>query len=62
MAVFGAIFSNELTGNLARFLPRGALPLGFDPQTAQSSPAALKHLPAAVPRARGTPSARILIG
>jgi hypothetical protein len=50
VVVFGAIFSNsnELTGNLARFLPRGALSLGFDSQTAQFSPAALQHLPDAV--------------
>jgi EmrB/QacA subfamily drug resistance transporter len=48
VAVFGAIFSNELAGNLRRFLPAGTLPPGFNPQTAQSSPAALQHLPAAV--------------
>ena len=40
--------ANALTGNLARFLPAGTLPPGFNPHAAQSSPAALQHLPAAV--------------
>ena len=40
--------ANALTGNLARFVPAGTLPPGFNPHAAQSSPAALQHLPAAV--------------
>jgi EmrB/QacA subfamily drug resistance transporter len=47
-AVFGAIFTNELSGNLAHALPTGALPPGVNPSAARSSPAALEHLPPAV--------------
>jgi predicted MFS family arabinose efflux permease len=55
LAVFGAIFSNALTGNLARFLPAGTLPPGFNPQTAQSSPAA-RGSPAVARRRTGCAS------
>ena len=44
-AVFGAIFSNVLVGNLARHLHGETLPRGF---SAAATPALLKHLPAAV--------------
>jgi len=47
VAIFGAIFSNELTGNLRRFLLASALPPGFNPTTARSNPAALQRLPPA---------------
>ena len=46
-AVFGAIFSNQLVGNLRRDLSGVAIPPGFK-ATAGASPAALKHLPPAV--------------
>ena len=46
-AVFGAIFSAQLTGNLHHFLAGLSLPAGFNP-TAGSSPAALARLPAPV--------------
>src|ERR1700719_4030140 len=45
-AIFGAIFSNILTGNLARHLHGVALPKGFT--SADVTPAVLSHLPAAV--------------
>jgi EmrB/QacA subfamily drug resistance transporter len=45
-AVFGAIFSNVLVGNLARHLHGVTLPLGFS--AADATPALLKHLPAVV--------------
>jgi EmrB/QacA subfamily drug resistance transporter len=45
-AVFGAIFSNVLTGNLARHLHGVTLPRGFS--AADATPTLLKHLPAAV--------------
>ncbi|MGH2388561.1 MAG: MFS transporter, partial [Chloroflexota bacterium] len=48
VAIFGAIFSNELAGNLTRFVSKAALPPGFNLQAVQSSPAALKQLPPAV--------------
>jgi EmrB/QacA subfamily drug resistance transporter len=47
-AVFGAIFSNHLSSNLAHALPAGALPPGVNLSAAHSSPAALQHLPPAV--------------
>ena len=46
-AVFGAIFSAQLTGNLRHYLSGLSLPAGFNP-AAGSSPAALAKLPAAV--------------
>jgi hypothetical protein len=45
-AIFGAIFSNVLVGNLARHLHGLALPRGFS--SANATPALLSHLPAAV--------------
>jgi EmrB/QacA subfamily drug resistance transporter len=45
-AVFGAIFSNVLVGNLARHLHGVTLPQGFS--AAGATPALLKHLPAVV--------------
>jgi hypothetical protein len=44
-AIFGAIFANVLTGNLASHLHGVALPRGFS--SADVTPAALAHLPAA---------------
>jgi EmrB/QacA subfamily drug resistance transporter len=48
-AIFGAIFSNVLVGNLARHLHGTSLPSGFT--SANVTPAALSHLPAAVHQA-----------
>ena len=45
-AIFGAIFSNVLVGNLARHLHGVHLPAGFS--SADATPALLSHLPAAV--------------
>jgi EmrB/QacA subfamily drug resistance transporter len=45
-AIFGAIFSNVLVGNLANHLHGLSLPAGFS--AADVTPAALGHLPAAV--------------
>jgi EmrB/QacA subfamily drug resistance transporter len=45
-AIFGAIFSNVLVGNLASHLHGVSLPAGFS--AADATPAALAHLPAAV--------------
>jgi EmrB/QacA subfamily drug resistance transporter len=45
-AIFGAIFSNVLAGNLARHLHGVALPPGFS--SADATPALLSHLPAVV--------------
>jgi EmrB/QacA subfamily drug resistance transporter len=45
-AIFGAIFSNVLVGNLASHLHGVSLPAGFS--AADVTPAALSHLPAAV--------------
>jgi len=45
-AIFGAIFSNVLVGNLANHLHGLSLPAGFS--AADVTPAALSHLPAAV--------------
>jgi MFS family permease len=47
-AIFGAIFANVLVGNLASHLHGLSLPAGF--ATADVTPAALSHLPAAVAR------------
>ncbi|HWG15375.1 MAG TPA: MDR family MFS transporter [Streptosporangiaceae bacterium] len=46
-AVFGAIFSAQLTGNLRHYLAGLSIPAGFNP-SAGSSPAALARLPAPV--------------
>ncbi|HET9076475.1 MAG TPA: DHA2 family efflux MFS transporter permease subunit [Acidimicrobiales bacterium] len=46
-AVFGAIFANQLTGNLHHYLAGLPLPAGFS-GTAGASPAALDRLPPAV--------------
>ena len=46
-AVFGAIFANQLTGNLHHYLSGIALPPGFQAM-AGASPAALERLPPAV--------------
>ncbi len=46
-AVFGAIFANALTGNLARYLAGIPVPAGFNAQ-AGASPAVLAKLPPAV--------------
>ena len=46
VAIFGAIFSNVLVGNLASHLHGVGLPAGFS--SANVTPAALGHLPAAV--------------
>jgi len=46
VAIFGAIFSNVLVGNLASHLHGVGLPAGFS--SANVTPAALAHLPAAV--------------
>jgi len=45
-AIFGAIFSNVLVGNLASHLHGVRLPAGFS--SADATPALLSHLPAAV--------------
>ncbi|MGO8958851.1 MAG: MDR family MFS transporter [Streptosporangiaceae bacterium] len=45
-AIFGAIFSNVLVGNLARHLHGVPLPTGFS--SADATPALLSHLPAAI--------------
>jgi EmrB/QacA subfamily drug resistance transporter len=46
-AVFGAIFANTLTGNLAHYLAGTPVPPGFNPE-AGASPATLAKLPPAV--------------
>jgi EmrB/QacA subfamily drug resistance transporter len=46
-AVFGAIFANQLTGNLTRYLASTPVPSDFHP-TAGASPATLAKLPPAV--------------
>jgi EmrB/QacA subfamily drug resistance transporter len=46
-AVFGAIFANQLTGNLIHYLAGTPVPAGFQP-TAGASPATLAKLPTAV--------------
>ncbi|MHB8296921.1 MAG: MDR family MFS transporter [Acidimicrobiales bacterium] len=46
-AVFGAIFANQLTGNLSRYLAGTKVPPGFNGMSG-ASPAALAKLPAAV--------------
>jgi EmrB/QacA subfamily drug resistance transporter len=48
-AIFGAIFSNVLVGNLTRHLGGAKLPAGFS--SADVTPALLSHLPAAIHQA-----------
>jgi EmrB/QacA subfamily drug resistance transporter len=48
VAVFGAIFANQLTANLPRYLPLHQLPAGLNAAALRSNPAALAKLPAAV--------------
>lgn len=49
VAIFGAIFSNQLASNLVRNLPAAALRSGaVNPSSLQGNPAALQHLPAAI--------------
>jgi len=48
VAVFGAIFTNELAYNLQHALSAGHLPPGFNPTAAQSSPQLIHHLPPAI--------------
>ncbi|MBV8302151.1 MAG: hypothetical protein JOY68_09550, partial [Candidatus Dormibacteraeota bacterium] len=48
VAIFGAVFSNQLATNLMRNLPASALQHGINPTSLQGNPAALQHLPAAI--------------
>jgi len=48
VAVFGAIFSNQLSANLQRLLPTSVLPPGFDLGAVHANPAALQQLPASI--------------
>lgn len=48
VAIFGAIFSNQLTTDLTRYLPRSALAAGVSVTTLQSNPQQLQALPAVV--------------
>ncbi len=48
VATFGAIFSNALLANLARFLPAGSHRAGASPASVHTNPMQLQHLPAAV--------------
>ena len=48
VAIFGAIFSNALVGNVHRYLPPGSLSKGVDVATLQANPEQLLKLPAAV--------------
>lgn len=48
-AIFGAIFSNVLVGNLTKHLGGARLPAGFS--SADATPALLSHLPAAIHQA-----------
>jgi EmrB/QacA subfamily drug resistance transporter len=48
VAISGSIFSNHLASGLARALAGVPLPAGFNISSAQSNPAVLKRLPAAV--------------
>jgi EmrB/QacA subfamily drug resistance transporter len=48
-AIFGAIFSNVLVGNLSKHLGGAHLPSGFS--SADATPALLSHLPAAIHQA-----------
>src|ERR1700733_2836288 len=48
VAIFGAIFSNQLASNLRKNLPASALHSGINPASLEGNPAQLAHLPAAV--------------
>jgi hypothetical protein len=48
VAIFGAIFSNQLAGNLKKNLPASALQQGINPASLQGNPASLAHLPPAI--------------
>ena len=49
VAIFGAIFSNQLAANLLRDLPQAAVRSGvINPSSLQGNPAALQHLPPAI--------------
>jgi hypothetical protein len=52
-AAFGAIFANQLTGNLARYLAGTPVPAGFN-ASAGASPAVLAKLPPGRPNGNGT--------
>jgi EmrB/QacA subfamily drug resistance transporter len=48
VAIFGAIFSNQLASNLKRNLPASALHSGINPASLEGNPAQLAHLPPAI--------------
>jgi EmrB/QacA subfamily drug resistance transporter len=48
VAIFGAIFSNQLASNLKKNLPSSALQQGINPASLQGNPASLAHLPPAI--------------
>jgi EmrB/QacA subfamily drug resistance transporter len=48
VAIFGAIFSNELASNLKKNLPASALRGGINPASLEGNPATLAHLPPAI--------------
>ena len=55
VAIFGAIFSNQLASNLRKNLPASALHSGINPASLEGNPAQLAHLPPAIhTRARST--------
>ena len=48
VAIFGAIFSNQLASNLRKNLPASALHSGINPSSLEGNPASLAHLPPAI--------------
>ncbi len=48
VAIFGAIFSNQLATNLKKNLPASALHAGINPGSLEGNPAQLAHLPPAI--------------
>jgi EmrB/QacA subfamily drug resistance transporter len=48
VAIFGAIFSNELASNLKKNLPASALHSGINPASLEGNPAQLANLPPAI--------------
>ena len=48
VAIFGAIFSNQLASNLTKNLPASALHSGINPSSLEGNPASLAHLPPAI--------------
>jgi EmrB/QacA subfamily drug resistance transporter len=48
VAIFGAIFSNQLVTNLKKNLPATALQHGINPASLEGNPASLAHLPAPI--------------